>query len=76
VTVKDFILILYKKYIYILVCKKEEYIYFLLAREHKRSATCGNPAAIVAAVLVSSSWIRHSFISASGRSPGRDDVDR
>jgi hypothetical protein len=57
VTVKYFIFILYKKYLYALTCEKEEYIYFLLAREHKRGATSGNPAAIVAAVVVSGSWI-------------------
>jgi hypothetical protein len=68
-TVKHFIFILYKKYIYVLLsCEKEKYIcvllayekegyiYFLLVRERQKCATCGNPAAIAAAVVVSRSW--------------------
>jgi hypothetical protein len=68
-TVKHFIFILYKKYLYVLlscekekyICallayEKEEYIYSLLVRERQKCATCGNSAAIVAAVVVSASW--------------------
>jgi hypothetical protein len=68
-TVKHFIFILHKKYLYVplscekekyiralLAYEKEEYIYFLLVREWQKCATCGNPAAIVAAVVVSGSW--------------------